>query len=138
ADMPLLVEHFLRRSTTPGEETPRMSPRAWAALYEYPFPGNVRELQHAIQHAVVLARGHEIDLSHLPRDISGVVPAREQRAGELQPLSLALREFERIYLGRALQAAGGKKTAAARLLGISRKTLWEKLRAHGLSDDDLE
>ena len=53
-------------------------------------------------------------------------------------LALALREFERIYLGRALMAAGGKKTAAARLLGISRKTLWEKLRAHGLSDDNLE
>src|SRR5262249_12184498 len=120
ADLPLLVEHFLRRSATPGKETPRFSPRAWAALYEHSFPGNVRDLAHAVQQAVVLARGSEIDLAHLPRDISGVVPAREQRAGELQPLGLALREFERIYLVRALAAAGGKKTVAARLLGISR------------------
>jgi DNA-binding NtrC family response regulator len=138
ADLPLLVEHFLRRATPAGKEASKISPRAWAALYEHAYPGNVRELAHAIQHAVVLARGGEIDMQHLPRDISGVVPAREQRAGELQPLSLALREFEKIYLGRALVAAGGKKTAAARLLGISRKTLWEKLRAHGLSGGDLE
>ena len=138
ADLPLLVEHFLRRATPEGKEPSRIAPRAWAALYEHSYPGNVRELAHAVQHAVVLARGGEIDMQHLPRDISGVVPAREQRAGELQPLALALREFEKIYLVRALAAAGGKKTAAARLLGISRKTLWEKLRAHGLSGNDLE
>jgi len=65
----------------------------------------------------------------LPRDISatGAVPSTSD-SGAIQPLSVAVREFEREYMLRALDVAGGNKTRAARLLGISRKHLWEKLR----------
>ncbi|MFN7134525.1 MAG: helix-turn-helix domain-containing protein, partial [Myxococcales bacterium] len=108
----------------------------------YPFPGNVRELQHAVEHALVLARGTEIDLDQLPADIRGMArapaPAGAAAAEGVRPLAMAAREFEREYLLRALGQAGGRKARAAELLGISRKNLWEKLRSHGISDSDLE
>ena len=121
-----------------GGERPAISPRAWAALAQYPFPGNVRELMHAVEHAVVLARGGEIDLAQLPRDIVGPGAPADAAEAPLRPLSLAIDEFEHEYLLRALAAAGGKKTRAAEMLGISRKNLWEKLRDHAVSDSDIE
>ncbi len=135
ADLPILVEHFLQRVHPPGKEKPTISPRAWAALSEHPFPGNVRELEHAIERAVVLSRGREIDLTHLPEDIGG--PRGRAEGGprdEIRPLSVAMREFERECLLRALEQSSGRKARAAEQLGISRKNLWEKLRAHGLQD----
>jgi DNA-binding NtrC family response regulator len=136
SDVPLLVESFLQRFKPAGGANPTLSPRAWAALSEYGFPGNVRELEHAVQRAVVLAQGREIDLEHLPHDIVG--SSRAEPPGEapttLRPLAIAAKEFEREYLMRALGAAEGRKAKAAELLGISRKNLWEKLRSHGLSE----
>ena len=137
-DLPLLVEYFLNRLTPGGQTAPSIAPRAWAALSEYHFPGNVRELEHAVQRAVVLSRGHEIDLHHLPEDIAGIPTLKEvdsaQPREHIRPLAQALKEFEQTYLQRALDEAEGKKAKAAELLGISRKNLWEKLRAHELSD----
>ncbi len=140
ADLPLLVEAFLKRAIARGGLQPTgISPRAWAALSEYLFPGNVRELQHAIEHAVVLARGGEIDLQHLPRDIVGVVDAKSgEPVKTVRPLNTAIKEFEREYLLRALHAADGKRGKVADLLGISRKNLWEKLKAHDISDSEDE
>ena len=129
-ELSLLVAYCLLKHAPAGRR-PTLSPKAWAALSLYSFPGNVRELEHAIQHALVLARGFEIELEHLPRDISATVVAEvpaPSRLGEIQPLSMAVREFEREYISRALELADGNKTRAARLLGMSRKHLWEKLR----------
>ena len=56
----------------------------------------------------------------------------------LRPLQLAVKEFEREYLARAVRAAGGRRGRAAEMLGISRKSLWEKLRAHGIAADETE
>jgi DNA-binding NtrC family response regulator len=134
-DLPLLIGYFLSSLTPNGKPQPTISPRAYAALAEYPFPGNIRELKHAIEHAVVLARGQEIDLEHLPEDIAGAPRPTEKVAGPtgpFYPLSAAVKEFEREYLLRALDRANGKKSEAAALLGISRKNLWEKLRAYGI------
>jgi DNA-binding NtrC family response regulator len=139
-DLPLLVEHFLAISSR-GGEPPAIAPRAWGALSEYPFPGNVRELQHAIERAVVLARGGEIDLEHLPEDIVGRTIAPTQngaRSEEIRPLAVAMKEFEREYLLRTLHLADQKRARAAEMLGISRKNLWEKLRAHNISDAELD
>jgi DNA-binding NtrC family response regulator len=136
-DMSMLVEHFLRRFTASGEPSGGVTLAAWNALLRYPFPGNVRELAHAMQHAVLLARGRPIDVEHLPQDIVGAsaAPSGEQA---ISTLGSAARAFERDYLLRTLTVTGGKRTRAAELLGISRKTLWEKLRSHGISDDDLD
>jgi two-component system response regulator HydG/two-component system response regulator AtoC len=135
-DLPLLVQHFLRLHLPAGTPVPEITLRAWQALSAYPFLGNVRELGHAVHHAVVMSRGGRIDLEHLPEDITrAVAPDREEG---LRPLAAVVRQAEREHLLRALAVAGGKRVRAAELLGISRKNLWEKLRAHGLSDSDVE
>jgi DNA-binding NtrC family response regulator len=131
-DLPLLIAYFLLKYAPPGRR-PTLSPRAWAALSQHAFPGNVRELEHAIQHAIVLARGFQIEVEHLPRDISSLCgePVLGSNA-EISALSEAVREFEREYVLRALELAQGNKSHAARLLGMSRKHLWDKLRRFGV------
>lgn len=138
SDLAVLVQHFLRQAAQ-GDEPKVLSAAALAALAAYPFPGNVRELEHAIQHGAVLARGNVVDVEHLPSEIAGICAegasaGTAPAAGGLQPLHDAVHVFEREYLLRALQAAGGKRVEAAALLGISRKNLWQKLRRHGLLD----
>ena len=136
-DLPLLLNHFLVKYTRPGELTPEVSLEAWQALSMYPFPGNVRELGHAVQHAVILARGGRIGTEHLPDDVTKVTQ-NPSGSRPISPLGAALKEYERAHLLNALAVTGGKRTLAAELLGISRKTLWEKLRGHDLSDSDVE
>lgn len=119
--------------TPAGTPAPTISPAAWGALSQYPFPGNVRELSHAIEHALVLSGGKEIGVQHLPPGMVTGTHA-EQREVELpttdiRPLQAAIRDFEHAYLLRALRATEGKRARTAELLGISRKTLWEKLRS---------
>ena len=135
-DLPLLVQYFLKKLGKAGSATPRLSQAAWTALSQFAFPGNVRQLEHAIQHAVVLAGDSEdIEIQHLPRDIAHAGDVVLAGSSPLpRPLGAALKEFEREYLLRALAEADGKRTLAAEILGISRKNLWEKLRMHGFSD----
>ena len=138
-DLALLTQHFLRGFSAVGVEPPSISPRAWAALSRHPFPGNVRELAHAIEHALVLARGaKEIDLEHLPATLVGAAPQGGGDQDEPRPLGVAMKEFERQYLLRTLNLAEWSRKQAAQLLGVSRKNLWQKLRAHGIVDNDLE
>jgi DNA-binding NtrC family response regulator len=131
-DIPLLVDHVVARDG--GARAGRVTGEALAALEAYPYPGNVRELEHVIQQAVVLADGEPIDLPHLPGEMTGLPMASSahQEAGGLLPLADAMDEFERSYLSRALAEAGGVKHLAAEALGISRKSLWQKLQKHGL------
>lgn len=131
ADLAILVSHFYRRFAGELAEA-RISPRAWAVLMNYSFPGNVRELEHAIQHAVVLSRGSEIDVWHLPYDLRGEVQVEEPPSAAFRALNESMRDFERQCLLMALHQSNGVKLEAARLLGISRKTLWEKLRTYQL------
>jgi len=129
------VQFFLKKLGKPGAVAPRLSQAAWTALSQFAFPGNVRQLEHAIQHAVVLAaEGGDIDIQHLPRDIAHVGDVTLAGSPLPRPLGAALKEFEREYLLRALAEAEGKRTLAAEILGISRKNLWEKLRMHGFSE----
>jgi DNA-binding NtrC family response regulator len=132
ADLPLLVEHLARKYAG-GAEPPAIALAAWGALLKYPFPGNVRELAHIVQHALVLSRGSTVELDHLPREVGG---SSEVAAGAgVGSLASAVKEFERDYLVRALSLTGGRRARAAELLGISRKTLWEKLRTLGIASE---
>lgn len=131
ADMPLLLAHFLRRFC-PGRVPPGIGPRAWEALMEYPFPGNVRELAHAVERAVVLARGSEIDLDHLPADIARRRREPEAADEKIQPLTVAAKSFEKKHIMDALQLAGGAHETAAELLGISVRSLRQKMERHGI------
>jgi DNA-binding NtrC family response regulator len=137
SDIPLLVEHFLRRHTEPGRRVAQVSPRAWATISQYSFPGNVRELEHAIEHALTLSRGEDIRLEHLPDDIRGA--ALSVRGDPSLPILLgpAIEQFEREFIRRALVLAQGNRGKAAEALGISRKHLWQLMRDYRITDDDL-
>jgi DNA-binding NtrC family response regulator len=150
-DLPILIQFFLdgfdTRNPAGNLNVPTISGEAYAALTRYPYPGNVRELAHAIEHAVVLAGGGEITLDHLPAEIAQArvsphsIPSAQQPP-RLLPTALvesatvrladAVREFEKAHLRRVLVAVGGKRVRAAEMLGISRKSLWEKLRSYDL------
>jgi two-component system response regulator AtoC len=140
-DLSALLQHFLQRLTPKGRSLPAVSPAAWAALARHAYPGNVRELSHAVEHAVVLSGGGEIGLQHLPASIVAQTAGRPSTeatpgTGEVRPLQAAIKEFEREYLLRAITQANGKRIRAAEMLGISRKSLWEKLRLYGIGDPE--
>jgi DNA-binding NtrC family response regulator len=102
---------------------------AVAALVDYTWPGNVRELRHAMDRAYQTADGETITLDHLPQEIL--------EAAALQPpVPLAprptLEDVERRYIAATLREVRGNQTEAARILGISRKALWEKRKRYGL------
>jgi DNA-binding NtrC family response regulator len=126
----LLLDHFIRRLAAP--HPPEISARALAAFTQYPFPGNVRELEHAVRYALTLAAGAELDLQHLPEEIAG--PAVPRQGPSPRSLPEAVREFEREYLRRAmLRSQTSRRASVAESLGISRKNLWEKIRGYGLT-----
>ncbi len=119
-DIPALAEHFLARHAPPGRR-PSFSPAALQLLLHHAWPGNVRELQNTVERAVVLARGDVIE----PRDLTWLAPAD---APADRPLPTRLEEVEREHIERVLRECGGNRSAAARVLGIHRKTLWRKLK----------
>jgi DNA-binding NtrC family response regulator len=138
AELEPLIEHFLRRLGAPG-----LTMRARARLLGYAYPGNIRELAHALEHARVLARGGTIDVDHLPSEIAGAAGdpggALSIAIGDVsRTLPDAVREFERAYVARALAVAGGVRVRAAELLGISRKTLWVRMRELGLTETEAD
>jgi len=125
-DVEVLATVFLNRLAD-MHRRPRLQlqPTALAALQSYSFPGNVRELRQMLDAAVQTATGKEIQLSDLPSQVgeSLTVAARNH---------LSLEDVERAYISEVLEQTAGKKTMAAKILGISRKTLLEKRKRYGL------
>src|SRR2546423_5930739 len=105
-----------------GRQTRKLSREAHDLLLAYEFPGNVRELANIIERAVIVCEGVEVHASHLP---DSVRVAAAQRARQNRPPSLA--EVEADYVRETLAATKGNKSEAAKILGISRKTLYERL-----------
>ena len=129
-DIRYLTAHFLRRfgEGRPGG-TPSITEAALRLLEEYRWPGNVRELENVIERAVVLCEGDTIGTSLLDLRPGGAV--REAHAGVR--LDEALDRLEREMILRALDETKQVKARAARLLGVSERSLWYKLRKHGLT-----
>lgn len=133
ADLPALVWLFLERlapSPTPDRTPPRLGAGVWEALVGHDFPGNLRELEHVLQHAVLTARGGTIELQHLPRELQPF--ATQSPSKPIPTLREALAVAERAHIVRALTHNGGRKVPTAATLGVSRKCLWEKIRLHGV------
>ena len=133
SDVELLAQFFLGRLQ---EKVPR-APRDFAsetltAMKAYRWPGNVRELRNAIEHAVVLGGGDTVTPDDLPGSVTGPAPAGgggPEGAGE----ATALRDAERQHILSVYRQCGGNKKKTAQLLGISRDTLYRKLREYGIS-----
>jgi DNA-binding NtrC family response regulator len=133
-DIPILVRGFLRHFCRENQK-PLLDlvPNAMDALLAYDWPGNIRELRTAIEHGVVMATGKQITLRDLPAAVRQVATAKlpggvsptEAFGEKTSPLDL--HETERRLIAQALAATNGNVTAAAKKLGISRRTLHRKI-----------
>jgi len=140
-DIPILAQSFCERiSLRGGKSITSISPAAMEALQAYSWPGNVRELQNTIEYAFVLCRGHEIKPDHLPPKIAPknysaqgmpCVCAEAPASEETPDSSLSDRE----QLIQALKQTGGHQAKAAEMLGISRVTLWKRMKKYGVKAD---
>jgi DNA-binding NtrC family response regulator len=122
-DLSQLVEHFLKLySVKHGRSLQRSTAAASALLKAYDYPGNARELANIIERAVIVAEGKKLEEHDLPAGLSAAVSAQELKE---KPRSLA--QVEAAYISEILAVTGGNKTECARILGISRKNLYEKI-----------
>lgn len=122
-DLPQLVDFFVSLyAAKHGRDVKKVSPEVLALLREYDFPGNVRELGNTIERAAIVATSERLELSDLPESIRAAVESQQNRA---RPRSLA--EVEAAYVQETLTSTKGNKAEAARILGISRKNLYERL-----------
>ena len=131
-DIPRLVDHFVgRHAAVAGKRIRGMDDRALAALMKYHWPGNVRQLESAIERAVLLAEGSKIVLEDLPQEVRQK-PEVGALAIEIPGTGLSFEALERDLLEQALRK-GNSISAAARLLGMTRRTLQYRLKKFGLT-----
>jgi transcriptional regulator of acetoin/glycerol metabolism len=109
-----------------------VSPQVLGILMRYQWPGNIREVANVIERAMVVAKGSVILPEHLPPHLFEARPAATHGDTPRLP-ELSLEAAEREQILRALQASGGKRIEAARLLGLSRRTLYRKLDRYGIA-----
>jgi two-component system response regulator HydG len=128
-DVAPLAEAFLRRRGVPPS---KLGEKAREELLRRPFPGNVRELENALERALILAGDEDIEAVHVAA--AGASPGGSPTAGEVLRPGFDLDAFERDLILAALDRAGGNKTSAARLLGISRRRLYSRLQSLGERD----
>jgi len=131
-DLPLLVAHFIERYGK-GQEY-EVGTNDLAAMEAYDWPGNIRELENSIERAIALAGGKKkLRREHLlPTARSLVTPKGVEVDQEKRTLKEVLVEVEKQHLKLVLASVGGHRTNAAKVLGISRKVLWEKLKDYGI------
>jgi len=132
-DIPLLARHFQRRfAAEHGDDVKDFSSEAMRRLLDYPWPGNVRELENTIEHAVVLSKGQRTEVAHLPSILINndtlSLPAERNRAGTMV-------DHEKKLLIDVLKECSWNKSKAALQLGISRSTLYGKLKKYQVSED---
>jgi DNA-binding NtrC family response regulator len=125
-DIPLLAEHFLRRyATETGKKIDSIHPEALAAMRRHAWPGNIRELENAIERAVVVGKGRQIK--------PGDLPFVSAPGGAEEVANLTLEEIERRHIALVLAEKGGHISNTAKVLGINRNTLYEKIKKYGLT-----
>lgn len=124
-DVPLLAEHFLRKSALENKkEVTGFSPEAMEFLLRYDWPGNIRELKNCIERAVILARNSLIQITDLPE--------QENRSPHLSAIGKSLKDMEKSHILDVLRETKGNYSQAARILGITRMTLYNKVKEHDL------
>ena len=127
-DLAALIQHFVKQyAAKHARKVDRISQPALVLLKAYDYPGNARELANVIERAVIVATDKTIGENDLPSGLSAAVAAQRQKE---KPPSLA--EMEATYIAKVLAATRGNKTECARILGISRKNLYEKIARYEL------
>ena len=127
-DIPLLARHFLGLFAQRNRKSFRgFSPRVMDLMLHYEWPGNVRELENGVEGAVILSPGELVTENDLPPNLRGV-----EKGGETQPGGPSLEDAEREAIVRTLEQVGNNKSEAARILGVTRVTLRNKMKKFGL------
>ena len=130
-DIPLLVNHFREKfNREMRKEIAGLSPQSLMALEQYPFPGNIRELQNVMEHAFVCCEESIIQLEHLPAELQRHALEHPEWTN-----TESLESIERQAICRALDKSGWHFQEASRQLGIGRSTLWRKVRQFGLKPE---
>jgi DNA-binding NtrC family response regulator len=130
ADIVPLARFFLDRESRRIGRAPRaFSSEALETFESYAWPGNVRELKGVVEHAAILSRGDTIERADLPAQVFSSEPLAGLGGRRERP---TLATIEKLYIERVLKEVGGNKTRAAEILGISRKSLWERRRRYEL------
>ena len=130
-DIPLLAQHFLKKFAVENQKgITGFSPEATDFLLKYEWPGNVRELENAIERAVILTKNSYIEVADLPQE--NLISAHSVPPGK------DLGEVEKNHILNILSETGGNHSEAARTLGISRATLYNKIRAYGLTVNKID
>lgn len=130
SDIPLLVAHFLEKYRAGSK---RITPRAMEALVTYQWPGNIRELENTIERIVILTHGDTIDFDDLPAEVrSGMCSVDRRGAFELPDEGVNLEEVELDLIRQALDRTGASVPKAAKLLGLTTKTLEARMQRMGL------
>jgi putative PEP-CTERM system response regulator len=131
-DIPLLAAAFLKEfSEENGKKLEGFDAKTRTALYTYPWPGNVRELRNCVESAVVMAKGGIV----MPDDLPPSVRSSSESNLIRVPMGSSLDEAERILIRETLAANSGNKSKTADILGIGRKTLYEKIGEYGLDSE---
>ncbi|HOP46231.1 MAG TPA: sigma-54 dependent transcriptional regulator [Desulfobacteraceae bacterium] len=139
-DIPLLVNHFVKKYTGQYEKTvDGLSKEAMETLVKYNWPGNVRELKNCLARAVILSKGTTIGIEDLPKRFlnkpsSSSLSEREGIIPNSSGQGIKIRDMEIELISQTLQQCHGNKSLAARYLGISRKSLYEKMERYRISD----
>ena len=136
-DIPLLATHFTEKYAQPGEPAKQISPAAMKVLLSYRWPGNIRELENVIERACVTSRDNLIDVSNLPSELAAPVPQKLPFHVDLdRPLPDLLRDatanIEQQYLRKALKKARGNVVRAAKICGLSRRSVTAKIAEYGI------
>jgi transcriptional regulator with PAS, ATPase and Fis domain len=130
-DIPAIVQHFIRENNQKtGKKILGLTPEAMEKLSAYPWPGNVRELRNAVEYAFVLCNSGGIAVGHLPPKI--VAGPSASCTEPALPAAGEKHRSERDALLRALEQTGGNRTEAARILGVSRVTVWKRMKKFGI------
>jgi two-component system response regulator HydG len=136
-DIPLLAQHFMEKFAQKNrKEVKGFVPLAMDMLLNYDWPGNVRELENAMERAVILLSGEYITEKQLPLNITEKYPDPEGSAISLVPAmdgTRSLEDIEKEAILATLKASNGNKAEAARRLGVTRKTLHNKLKSYGMN-----
>jgi two-component system response regulator HydG len=131
-DIPLLVDHFVAKFNQQfNKSIVGVSTDVLKLFMDYPWPGNVRQLEHTLEHAFILCRQSIITLSDLPPDFKNI-------AGVKTIYLEGGREDESDEIIRTLEKTQWNKARAARLLGISRKTMYRRMKKHNISDGEKD
>lgn len=126
-DISLLSENFLEKfSSKMDREAKQLSRGVMKLLLEHDWPGNVRELEHVIEYSVAMSKGDSIEVEDLPQEFALLSSNSEP----------SFSDDERTRIIQALKRSGGKKAPASKMLGISRPTLYEKLKKHNITEHD--